>query len=170
MADIYLHNKPITSVFELLGDKENDITYSIGWALANSRAFIQAFTKNALPKASHPEEAKIRLQEFKHDSGITDIEIDGVDFHIIAEAKRGWFLPSDDQLNLYAKRLKVDDNRQNMIVVMSECSPEYALLHLPKNIKGVPVGYFSWKSIALLSETVKDASHEEKRLLEQLRT
>jgi hypothetical protein len=169
VTDIYLHNKQIKSVFELLGNKENDITYSIGWTLANSHAFLMSFTKKVLPKTSYPKEAIIRLQEFKQDSGITDIEIQGMDFHIIAEAKRGWYLPSNDQLNLYARRLKAADDRQNIIVVMSECLPEYALLHLPRHIQGIPVRYLSWEDIAFLSETVREASHAEKRLLEQLR-
>ena len=36
MADLSLHNRELNSVFELLGTKENDITYSVGWALAHS--------------------------------------------------------------------------------------------------------------------------------------
>jgi len=169
MPDLFLHGRHLESIFELLGDKENDITYSIGWALANSHAFLKAFIKKAIPKASHSEEAIIRLQEFKHDSGITDIEIQGRGFHIVVEAKRGWTLPGTDQLNLYAKRLKTNSGQQNLIVVMSECSQEYASLHIPKMIQNVPVQYFSWKDTALMTKKVQNASHAEKRLLEQLR-
>lgn len=169
MAEISLRGQQIESVFELLGNKENDITYSIGWALANSRSFLKAFIEKALPQPSHVGEATVHLQEFVRGSGITDIEIRGRDYHIIIEAKRGWSLPGSDQMNLYAKRLKVDNDQQDLIVCMSECSRGYASLHLPKNIHGVPIQYFSWKEISLLSEAVEDASHSEKRLLEQLR-
>ena len=168
MAKIYLHSKKIESVFELLGNNENDITYSIGWALANSHTFLRAFVKLVITKASHPEKAIIYLQEFKQDSGITDIEIRGEDFHIIVEAKRGWILPGNKQLNLYARRLTADNDQQNLIVAMSECSQEYASLHLPKNIDGITVKHISWNEIARLAESVKNASHAEKRLLEQL--
>jgi 3-methyladenine DNA glycosylase AlkD len=34
MPDLFLHARKLESVFELLGAKENDITYSIGWALS----------------------------------------------------------------------------------------------------------------------------------------
>lgn len=169
MADIYLHGRQIESIFELLGDKENDITYSIGWAFANSPAFLDAFIKKVLPKASTIDEAVVLLQDSKRGSGRTDIEIRGGTFHIIIEAKRGWSLPNDRQLNLYATRLKRDNDQQNIIVAMSECSQEYSSLHLPKNIQDVPVKIFSWKDIASLTKTVKNASYTEKWLLEQLR-
>lgn len=169
MADIYLHGRQLESIFELLGEKENDITYSIGWTLASSHAFLKAFIKRTLPNTLHTEDAIIRLQEFKHDSGITDIEIQGRGFHIVVEAKRGWTLPGTDQLNLYAKRLNTNSGQQNLIVVMSECSQEYASLHIPKMTQNVPLQYFSWKDTALMTKKVQNASHAEKRLLEQLR-
>ena len=169
MAELTLYGNKVESIFELLGQKENDITFSIGWALANGHFFFREFLGEALPKAICYEDAAIQLQEFRPDSGITDIEIRGRHFHIIVEAKRGWILPGRDQLNLYANRLGADNDQQNLIVVMSECSQEYASIHLPKTTLNVPIKYFSWKNIALLTETVKNASHAEKRLLEQLR-
>lgn len=36
MTDIYLHGLPISTNFDLLGSQENDITFSVGWALAQS--------------------------------------------------------------------------------------------------------------------------------------
>jgi len=170
MANIFLHGRQITSIFELLGEHEDDITYSIGWAFANSSAFLNLFIKKILPKVSNTDEVVIRLQESKRESGRTDIEIQEINFHIIVEAKRGWSLPDERQLNLYAKRLKKDNNHQNLIVVMSECSQEYSSLHIPKMIQNIPVKYFSWKDIALMTNKVLNASHTEKRLLEQLRT
>jgi len=90
MASLFLHGQPIDSVFELLGNQENDITYSIGWTLAKSDAFLRVFLKRFFPNPPDIKNAKILLQEFKRDSGITDIEIQGDDFHVIVEAKRGW--------------------------------------------------------------------------------
>jgi hypothetical protein len=34
MAELTLHGKPVASVFGFLGEHENDITYSIAWAMA----------------------------------------------------------------------------------------------------------------------------------------
>lgn len=38
MAELLLHNKKVESVFHLLGERENDITYTVAWALAQSRS------------------------------------------------------------------------------------------------------------------------------------
>jgi hypothetical protein len=45
MAELFLHKRRVPSVFHLLGEYENDITYSVAWALANSRAFLDEFLK-----------------------------------------------------------------------------------------------------------------------------
>lgn len=37
LPTLYLNAKPIDRVFALLGTKENDITYSLGWACRNAR-------------------------------------------------------------------------------------------------------------------------------------
>ena len=34
MTRLYLHGRQIDSVFQLLGEHENDISYSVAWALA----------------------------------------------------------------------------------------------------------------------------------------
>ena len=36
MPDLFLYHQKVTSVFSLIGQKENDITFSLGWALARS--------------------------------------------------------------------------------------------------------------------------------------
>ncbi len=54
MAEIYIHGNPINSIFELLGDKENDITFSIGWVLANCPSFLTIFIKKILSISGTP--------------------------------------------------------------------------------------------------------------------
>jgi hypothetical protein len=168
MTNIYLHNRPLGSVFELLGVKENHITYSIGWALSNCPAFLNALVKEVVPIAKDTLIKEIRLQEYESNTGITDIEIIGSSIHIIIEAKRGLSLPSYAQLTWYAKRLKESSYSYSVIVTMSECSSSYAQIQLPKDIKGFPIVHLSWKDIDQLSYTSK-GTHAEKRLLEQLR-
>jgi hypothetical protein len=169
MAELYLHNQKLESIFELLGHKENDITFSVGWVLANCHSFFGIFLKSALPNIDCTQDATIYLQDIKTGGGITDVEIRGANFHIIIEAKRGWTLPNNEQLSLYAKRLKADNDQQNLLIVMSECSPEYAMIHLQSKLFNIPVKYYSWKNIASLTNKVTNACHAEKRLLEQLR-
>jgi hypothetical protein len=43
MPPLTLHGWTVATVFDLLGDKENDATYSLGWGLANSDRLTLAF-------------------------------------------------------------------------------------------------------------------------------
>ncbi len=169
MAELSVYGRQLKSVFELLGHREDDITSSIGWCLAHSSSFLTEFLIEALGEAVDMSSVAIRLQEVLRQTGRTDIEISGAGFHIIIEAKRGWSLPGRNQLALYAKRLQIESLRQYVIIVMSECSEEYAALHLPEDIKGIPVKFMNWQRLARLTKSIARASHAERRLLEQLR-
>lgn len=170
MSEIYLHRNKIESVFELLGDKENDITYSIGWALARNKEFSKALISKFIPHAKKIPLVEISLQENKNGGGITDIEMRSEpDFHIIVEAKRGWTLPGKIQLQKYARRLKKLNCKYKALIAMSECSKEYATHHLIKRIGNMPVQHMSWKEIDTLLLNLK-GTHTEKRLISELRT
>lgn len=41
-VDLRLHGRPVYTVFDLLGEKEDDITYSVGWGLAQSESLAYA--------------------------------------------------------------------------------------------------------------------------------
>lgn len=168
MADLYLHGRKLESIFELLGTKENDITYSIGWALSQSPDFLDAALRHVFPKVQNAQADTILLQEHKKDGGFTDIEIIGPTLHTIIEAKRGWWLPNLSQLKLYCARFEIADRQNRCLVVMSECSREYAGLHLPKDVEGYPLTYFSWKDVDSISR-IQNGTHAEKRLLSELR-
>jgi hypothetical protein len=173
MAELLLRGKPIHSVFQLLGDHENDITYSVGWALARSPAFLQAFLDAMVVPSLDSSKAILRLQEYASGQGITDIEIEAAGtFHVIVEAKRGWTLPTQEQLTTYAARFTVVGQQAShqRLVVLSECSREYALLHLPaRQIGEAPIVPLSWRELAGLATTARAVgAHTEKRLLEEL--
>jgi hypothetical protein len=173
MSELYLHNKPIESLFQLLGENENDITYSIGWALHRSKAFLHLFLKETLAVQADSKQAAIYLQQHHHKKGITDIEIKVFDqFHLIAEAKRGWTLPKKKQLEKYAARMKRDRWPDRRIVVLSECSPIYAEHHLEAHqVKGIPVTSVSWRRIVRIAKrAIKNGKNTEKRLLRELIT
>jgi hypothetical protein len=40
MTELLLHKRKVESVFHLLGEHENDITYSVAWALSQSPHFL----------------------------------------------------------------------------------------------------------------------------------
>jgi len=105
MTDLYLHNRKVNSVFQLLGDNENDISYSVAWALANCPTFLDVFLRSQINRRTKAKNVLVRLQQAERTRGITDIEIESPgDFYIIIEAKRGWKLPGLAQLKLYAER------------------------------------------------------------------
>jgi len=165
MLELYRHSQKLESVFELLGQEENHITASIGWVLANSPAFLDELMRHIFPGLKNLEINSVNLQESSPKGGYTDIELFGPNTRVIIEAKRGWVLPGKKQLQKYAKRLK-EPNRK--LVVMSECSDDYARVHLVKQVKGIDVIHLSWKEISEL--TYPDfASHKEKHLLADLR-
>lgn len=78
MTELQLHGRPVNTVFDLLGDKENDITYSLGWGLANSerltKALIDHLAADLDDDLGSTVEA-IRLQEHIPGTGYTDVEI-----------------------------------------------------------------------------------------------
>jgi hypothetical protein len=90
----------------------------------------------------------------------------GHELHVIIEAKRGWSLPTHDQLHLYTPRFQ---RSIKALVAMSECTDEYARLHLRSPIDRVPVFHIGWEEVARLAHP-KSGTHAEKRLLSQFRT
>ena len=171
MVELRLHSKPALTVFDLLGDKEDDITYSVGWGLSQSHAFAQGLLGKAYGKRKVAEPTAIRLQESVRRQGRTDIEIETVNLHLIIEAKRGWTLPDQSQLELYVPRLKKTAPKEPLLLVISESSAEWVTTQrLPKSVDGIPVRYLSWRNIASLvaSTASRSRTSSEKRLLREL--
>ena len=173
MTELYLHNRKIDTVFGLLGEHENDISYSVAWALAKSPSFLHTFVQRVNGSKIKAGDISIRLQQYEGGGGFTDIEIESPSkFYIIAEAKRGWNLPRHEQLQKYAERFKHSSALLKSFVVFSECSQEYAEVHLEDHeVAGVRVEPISWKELAVIAEKAReDASYTEKRLITELLT
>lgn len=173
-TELHLHGRKIDTVFQLLGENENDITYSVAWAMSQSPHFLRYFLRSILKRESKIiQDVSIRLQHIEKSGGITDIEIESPgNFFIIIEAKRGWDLPSRKQLQLYANRssFKSNDASIKRIVILSECSQEYANLYLEcREINGVPVIPASWKDIVRITTIARSgASNTEKHIIDEL--
>lgn len=175
MSEIFIYNKKITSIFQLLGEKENDISFSVGWALSNAHKFFGYFLKETIGWQGKylPDDIKIRLQKHERGGGFTDFEIEYPGyFHLIIEAKRGWNFPTKEQLEKYANRdsFKQVNVKIKKILVLSESSHEYTNAHFHiKNVHGIDVINISWKDIYNYSKrAMVSCSHAEKRLLTQL--
>jgi hypothetical protein len=168
-SDLTLYGRPVATVFDLLGDKENDITYSVGWALAESDHFAIALLKDLFPRRKTLQPEVVRLQEGISGAGFTDIEINANQnaVHVVIEAKRGYHLPLEDQLAKYAARSEPSPTK---LLVLAEASPEFVSGRLPKEVHGVPVRYRSWKQLENLVSTTagRCRGHAEKRLLRDL--
>lgn len=175
MAELLLHGKPVPTVFHLLGKRENDLTYSLGWALAKSPRFLSSLISATLQIRPNLEKVNLRLQHSEGDQGITDIEIESPgEFFLILEAKCGWNLPSKTQLEKYGSRTGFSNHRRvpSKILALSECSRDYARTRLlSRTINGISVEPISWKQIADIAADARNGSrHAEKRILAELVT
>jgi hypothetical protein len=170
MSELLLHKRPVQSVFNLIGENENDITFSIGWALSQSPSLLKNLLRKALRLSNSydPDQLTISLQESSPAAGITDIEIRCPKIHLIIEAKRGWSIPTTSQLKTYLRRFQKTTGVERALITMSECSQTYAQENLPRNLRGIPVHHVSWSDVSRLSHLAR-AGHTEKRLMQELR-
>jgi hypothetical protein len=166
-ARLRLGHREVRTIFDLLGVKENDLTYSLGWALVNAPSLMSGITAAVLGRECGPS-ATVYLQRPSAESGgFTDIEIQSDGAHIIIEAKRGWALPKRCQLEQYHERLKGADG--DLIVVLFEATPRYAATRLSAELTRVAVRYLPWDQIIGMAEKPgATTTHAERRLLREL--
>ena len=178
MSQLTICRKPITSVFQLLGENENDITYSIGYVLANSESFLLKFLKSLHITPKNSANVQIILQQNTSESGktnITDLEIVEEEvFHVIVEAKRGFQRLPTDQIRRYAqgKIFKDKDDAQKRLVFFTDASQEYAKAMFDDSpIEGIPIEIIPYRTIyQMLSYSLSNVNNTEKYLINQLKT
>jgi hypothetical protein len=125
MPELVLHDRPIPTVFDLLGHDENDMTASLGWALAHNAALLDRFVQRIAPGVSLTEPPAIELQKHdRADGGFTDIELLAPELHVIIEAKRGWNPPSETQLRRYEDRFAETSASAKRVVVLTQNGAE----------------------------------------------
>ena len=176
MATLYAHGQSVKTLFELMGRTENDMTMSVGWTLTKSQAFRTTFAAELKILGGFSENLQIRIQEHVQDEGITDIEIIDQQFnhHIVIEAKRGFVVPDNEQLQLYAQRINSGKSLtgKKLLVVLAESDRNEQWLsrkvHEIEKVNDVPVIGVSWRNIRKMARnSMENASHAEKRLLVQ---
>lgn len=163
----------VPTVFHLIGRDEDSISLAIAWGLAECEDLLRRFLRAGLGWTRRLNEPEILIHRHEPRGGITDIEVlDEGRFHLIVEAKRGWLLPTRAQLVRYAGRRSFKQSRAKSkgLVSLSECSSDYAAVHLPtKNIQGVPLRHLSWQRILSLAEaSYSTVGTHEKRTLRDL--
>ena len=72
MPELNLYGRKVDSVFQLLGEKENDLTYSVAWALTKSQPFLKSFLDLVTAGNAHSDDLSISLQQYEKGAGFTD--------------------------------------------------------------------------------------------------
>lgn len=162
MTKLYLHKHKVDSVFQLLGGQENDITCSVAWAFFKSPSFLKEFLWRMIGWKGSIANVIIRLQQHETTGGVTDIEIEMPgEFYLIVEAKRGWNLPTRTQLEKYANRksFKSSGAAIKRLIAFSECSQEYAALHLEvREVRGLRIEPLSYKDVVALARAARQGA------------
>jgi len=169
MPDLYLHGRPVRTIFRLIGGNEDDITASLGWAFANVEPFARRLVERWHPRTRPVGNVRsIRLQEHVAGEGITDVEVWTERTGTVIEAKRGWVLPTHEQLAQYEPRL-IGQPAAPALVVLSECSNDWARRRLPAEVGRIPVLPCRWSDLLAVAEEVgPDCTQRQRRTLAEL--
>ncbi len=79
------YGRPVPTVFDLLGTKENDMTAALAFVLSSSPHFLESVVREfAAAKPTNVKDAIVRIQTGRRGHGITDIEIEcGTNFFAV---------------------------------------------------------------------------------------
>ncbi|MFZ2242134.1 MAG: hypothetical protein WAV90_21670 [Gordonia amarae] len=171
MVELTRHSSVVSSVFDLLGKNENDLTAALGFTLANCPSLLQAVLKRlksaGIDSNSH-DDLHISIEK-RDKAGRTDLEIQAPAGLLVFEAKRDWLLPTEKQLRQYVGRIQRRGG--GALVTLSQASRKFAEMSLPKQISGVPVIHLPWMDILRDIDNVRPTVRGQQRIwLDQLRT
>lgn len=173
MAELLLHGRPVPTVFDLLGRNENDMTFALAWGMARSDGFLSDVVTTVAGKSITAGDAVINLQRHDELGGFTDVEVTVAgELHLIFEAKRGWNLPSDAQLRLYAKRLDRSDATNRRLVVLTQWGAEdFVASRLGDWELTYPRVALGWERLVTIARRrARSGPLAERRLLRELAT
>jgi len=145
------------------------MTFSLGWVLSRSNPFLKSLLQDLYGKfPCSVQDAVIRLQKGHGKNGITDIEIDFAgNLALIIEAKKGPWLPSQDQLKKYARVLDGKTASIKGIAAITSASAAFSRSHLQcPGLTGKQLQHRSWRELQRLARAAASIeTHENKRLL-----
>jgi hypothetical protein len=167
------NGQSISNIFQLIGNKENDMTAGLAYLLSNSPALLTKVVQAILRRpVKSVDSALVLIQTVRSQQlqGITDIEIRlGDEFFAVLEAKQGPTLPSDEQLTCYAKILEKSHAKDRYLVTISNASNDIAALQYPKGKVGnAPLIHISWLSIKrMVEQSISQESNAVKKMLRE---
>lgn len=161
------YGRSVGSVFDLLGRGEVDLTAALGWSLSKSPALLAAlWARLELP--GNPDNVRIDL-EVADEQGRTDLELANEQATVVVEAKKGWLVPGESQLEKYVPRLTGFPHP--MLVSLSDSSADWAATQLGTQVSGIPVRHLPWDAVrADLRRVRKSTRTTERHWLDQLTT
>lgn len=154
MSSLFFHDRPVDSVFELIGSNENSLTFALGWCLREAPALLRTIAAALSIEAPREHESSILLQEYRDAHGFTDVEVrDPKHVAWILEAKVGFDPPGLAQLTKYANRLKLsnDADTKPLLIVLAQSDRNDVVLkrHVPIEVEGVRVAVLSWRRLMI---------------------
>ena len=176
MTRLKLHGEKVETVFRLLGRDENAMTMSLGWCLTRVPSFLDRLGSALGTPELSSRDPVVRLQEHKAGAGITDLEIHAPGYAAwIIEAKRGFTVPSTDQLEKYAARLGeskyYDTTRGLVVLAASDRYEQWPRKQLGDEIDGIPIRTLSWRRVQrMAAQARRGAGPAIKSLLSQFET
>lgn len=174
MANLYLYNNKVESIFDLLGTNENDISFSLGLGFSKVPAFLKLFLQHIKIVAKFDSEVvKIKLQQFEKGNGFTDFEIEQEgEYSVIVEAKKGWSYPNQTQLDKYSSKGSFNSfaATQKKLAVFTESSPTYTAAHYHiKTSNSYDVVVVSYKELWTLAKQARaNSDNYQKKILDEL--
>jgi len=168
---LLIHGAEATNVFRLQGGDENSATFAVGWTLEQSPEFRRQLFGTIRGGRVDSGSLTITLQRHGKDGGFTDLEaFVEQDLHCIIEAKKGWGLPSVEQLQRYSPRLKESNAAYRAFISVSAAPLDYARRILPCEVNGFSIGHLSWTQLRRFAANAyaKTSKLDEKLWLREL--
>jgi hypothetical protein len=142
-GDLTRYGRLASSVFDLVGHDEVDLTAALGWTLSRSPTLLRTmWSRLGMPGDSAAVEAALEVADLL---GRTDLELTGDDARVVIEAKKGWLLPGEVQLAKYLRRF--EGFRTRLYVSLSDSSAAWAKHQLPARVGDVAVRHLPWDDI-----------------------
>lgn len=138
------HGRDVRGVFDLLGFGENDLTAALAFTLSRSPHLL-GLLLDRLGVPGDRDGAEVHT-EVADKSGRTDLELRVGGHLVVIEAKRGWLLPSLEQLSKYTERISVGAT-SGQLVTLSDVSDTYFDTVLPDSVDGVRVSHLAWSVV-----------------------
>jgi len=169
-SNMQIFHNEIHSVFELLGKKENDLSYSVAYVLSKCPNLMKSLI-NYIEIKFPLKNYQIKLQGFHDERGYTDVEITlNSDYQIIVEAKKSWNLPTTNQLKKYVNRFKGYKKTKRLFLIFSDYDNDSAPETYPSSYRSIPIELISWREIVgLINKTYSRVKNKEKFLLMELK-